>query len=217
MEQESFNLALHSTNHNVSATDLPYCATVCTLFCTACPRSHPHKFLCASVKTVTSLSTQFGWCAPGSFHCQAPASMSLIRQHWQQSTYCPLLFIRISPYHQCRIHQGRSSFCSFRHCYTQWQVWRQLLHPQDVGVLHRLSDAALFLHSFAGVFHPRLWQAPIPILLVCSLVQLPGRYIHSLLLQVSLHGKWFGRSFYIIIPIKPTKVYGWCIVVEVQK
>lgn len=25
-------------------------------------------------KTVTSLSTQFGWCAPGSFHRQAPAS-----------------------------------------------------------------------------------------------------------------------------------------------
>lgn len=61
---------------------------------------------------------------------------------------------------------------------------------------------------FCRVFRPRLWQAPMPILLVYSLLRLPGRYIHSLLLQVSLHGKWFGRSFNITIPIKPTKVYG---------
>lgn len=76
-----------------------------------------------------------------------------------------------------------------------------------IGVLHRLSDAALFQHSFVGVFHPELWQAPMSFLSIYSLSDCQEGV--SILCVSGLSARqvvW--EKFNVIIPIKSTKAYG---------
>ena len=73
-KQESFNLALHSANAclNYRFTTIALRSAPCSV--RLIPGSSFTQVFMYVCKAVMSLSTQFGWCAPGSFHHQAPAS-----------------------------------------------------------------------------------------------------------------------------------------------
>lgn len=105
-------------------------------------------------KAVKSLSTQFGWCAPGSFHHQAPASR----------VYPPaLMTILLLSF---ALHLGFTLSLVPNTSRSQFVLFvPSLLHPEAsltattasrriIGGLHHLSDATLLQHSFVGELHP---------------------------------------------------------------
>lgn len=165
-----------------------------------------------SWQTVISLSTQFGWHVPGSFHHYAPA-LSYFRQHSNN----PLTVHCFSP--------GSHFAVSAEYIKVAVRFVRSVIATPSgksngnycicriIVFLHRLSDAALFLHSFAGVFHPRPWQVPMPILLVYPRSDPIGRF----LLFSSLSAQWvtvwsFTSSFLLNLQRGMTDVF-----VKVQK